>query len=262
MRLTEQQKEYFKENGYLAVDNVLSPEDVERLRRAVDELSAQAEGLTESTDRFKLKVFKDSGGKMVQQIAEPHEFGGEWMALARDKRVLDIVEDLLGPNIQLYYSMLMMKPPREGFQAPWHQDFAFFVHNRADILACQVYIDDSTLENGCIRVAPGSHKLGLLNHFKDGNFTGVLEDNPAVYDDPDKHVAVPIKAGGIILWHCLTLHASQPNRSEKPRRAVVFEYKNPEARLMGGAFNSRLEVRTVGLMVRGRDPNGDLLAPF
>ena len=56
-------------------------------------------------------------------------------------------------------------------------------------------------------------------------------------------------------------HADGGDRpDERPRRAVVFEYKNPAARLMGGAFNSQLEVHTVGLMVRGRDPNGHLLS--
>jgi ectoine hydroxylase-related dioxygenase (phytanoyl-CoA dioxygenase family) len=260
MRLTEAQREYFNEQGYLVIEDVFSPAEVENLRRSADALSAQAQGLTESTDRFKLKAF-DNGGNLVQQVAEPHELDGTWMALARDNRLLDIVEGLLGPNIQLYYSMLMMKPPREGFKAPWHQDFAFFVHNRADILACMVAIDDATLENGCLRVIPGSHKLGLLNHFKDGQFTGILQDT-AAFDDPDKQAVLPVKAGGVLLWHCLTLHSSQPNRSERPRRAIVLEYKDPEAHLLGGAFNSRLEVRTVGLMMRGRHPQGDLLAAF
>jgi ectoine hydroxylase-related dioxygenase (phytanoyl-CoA dioxygenase family) len=259
MELTQQQKESFWEQGYLLVENVLPSDVVEELRRACDRLSEQAKGLTESTERFKLKAFDSGGGNLVQQVAEPHELGGEWMSLARDSRILDVIEGLLGPNIQLYYSMLMMKPPREGFKAPWHQDFAFFVHNRSDILACMVAIDDATLENGCIHVVPGSHKLGLLNHFKDGVFTGVLTD-PTPFDDPARQVALPAKAGSLIIWHSLTLHSSQPNRSEKPRRGIVMEFKNPEVQLMGGAFNSRMEVRTVGLMVRGRHPQGDILA--
>jgi ectoine hydroxylase-related dioxygenase (phytanoyl-CoA dioxygenase family) len=73
-------------------------------------------------------------------------------------------------------------------------------------------------------------------------------------------VALPLPAGSAVLWHSLTLHSSHPNRSDRPRRAIVFEYKNPAARLLGGAFNSRMEIRTVGLMVRGRDPRGDLLS--
>jgi phytanoyl-CoA hydroxylase len=259
MSLTEQQKSQWKGQGYLSIEGLLSAGEVESLRRSVSNLEARAAGLTESNDRFILKAFNGADTKVVQQVAEPHELGGEWMALARDPRILDVVEGLLGANLQLYYSMFMMKPPAVGFTAPWHQDLAFFAHNRADVLACQVYVDDSTIENGCIRVVPGSHKQGLLNHYdEDGCFTGIVQGDTSTFDA--KEVALPIRAGGMVIWHALTLHRSHPNRSQRPRRAIVFEYKNPEARLMGGAFNSRLEVRTVGLMVRGRDPQGDLLS--
>jgi len=258
MALMQQQKEFWDENGYLVVESVLSQAELEPLRQGLERLTAQAQGLTESTDRFKLKAFESGGGNLVQQIAEPHELGAEWMALARDPRHLDVVEGLIGPNLMLYYSMLMMKPAREGFQAPWHQDFAFFVHDRANMLACQFYIDDSTQENGCIRVVPGSHKLGLINHFKGDQFTGIVQGDTSEFDK--KAIAAPVPAGGMLFWHSMTLHSSQPNRSERPRRAIVFEYKDPGARLMGGAFNSALEVRTVGLMVRGRHPRGELLS--
>jgi hypothetical protein len=87
-----------------------------------------------------------------------------------------------------------------------------------------------------------------------------VQGDTSAFDSPEGHCALPAKAGSLILWHCLTLHSSQPNRSEHPRRAIVFEYKDPAARIMGGAFNARAEVRTVGLMVRGSDPNGDLLS--
>jgi phytanoyl-CoA hydroxylase len=259
MDQVEQLKDFWRENGYLVIEEVLSLEEIESLRRSVSALEARAEGLTESTDRFKLQLFGGQG-RMVQQIADPHELGGEWTALARDPRILDVVEELIGPNIQLYYSMFMMKPPRHGLAAAWHQHLAFFAHDRADLLACQVYVDDSTVENGCLRVVPGSHKLGLLNHFRDGRFTGIFEGDASAFDDPDRHVALPVKAGGMILWHSLTLHSSHVNRSDRPRRAIVLEYKNPAARLMGGSFNGRMEVRSVGLMVRGRHPDGDLLS--
>jgi phytanoyl-CoA hydroxylase len=258
MALTDAQRAFWNENGYLAIENVLPPGEVDELRRALDRLTARADGLTESTDRFKLQAFgDDGGGRLVQQIAEPHELAPEWMALARDPRILDAIEDLLGPNILLYYSMLMMKPPRQGFRAPWHQDFAFFVHDRAALVAVQLYLDDSTLENGCIHVVPGSYKLGLLNHFRDGQFTEIVEGDTTAFDEQE--VAVPLGAGGMALWHCLTLHSSPPNLSQHPRRAIVFEYKDPSARLLGGSFSPN-EVRPAGLMVRGHEPSGALLS--
>ena len=256
--LAQDQLEFWNENGYLAIENVIPRDEVEGLRAALDRLTAHADSLTESTDRFKLQAFGDSaGGRLVQQIAEPHELGGEWMALARDARILDVVEALLGPDILLYYSMLMMKPARQGFRAPWHQDFAFFVHDRAALVAVQLYLDDSTLENGCIHVVPGSHRLGLLNHFRDDRFTEIVEGDTSAFDA--QQVALPIEAGGMALWHCMTLHSSPPNTSDRPRRAIVFEYKDPSARLLGGSFSPN-EVRPAGLMVRGRDPSGALLS--
>jgi phytanoyl-CoA hydroxylase len=258
MALSSAQLDFWNENGYLAIEDVLTPGEVDALRLALDDLTSRAHGLTESNDRFKLQAFGDSGGgSVVQQIAEPHELATEWMALARDSRILDVIEAVLGPDVLLYYSMLMMKPARQGFRAPWHQDFAFFVHDRAALVAVQLYLDDSTLENGCIHVVPGSHKLGLLNHFRDGEFVEIVEGDTSSFDE--QQIPVPVKAGGIAMWHCMTLHSSAPNVSEYPRRAIVFEYKDPSARLLGGSFSPN-EVRPAGLMVRGHDPCGGLLS--
>jgi ectoine hydroxylase-related dioxygenase (phytanoyl-CoA dioxygenase family) len=124
-----------------------------------------------------------------------------------------------------------------------------------------VAIDDASLDNGCLRVIPGSHKLGLLNHFKDGRFSGVLQGEPPL-NGHVREAALPVKAGGVLFWHSMTLHASHANRSERSRRGIIFEYKNPEARLLAGSFNARLEVRPTGLIVRGRDPNGGLLGAY
>jgi phytanoyl-CoA hydroxylase len=250
-------RRFWEENGYLVLEEVLSPSEVDSLRRSADALAARADDLTESTDRFILKTFGEDSSRLVQQVAEPHELGGEWMALARDPRILDTVETLIGPNIQLYYSMMMMKPARQGMPAPWHQDFAFFVHDRASLVACQVYLDDATTENGCIRVVPGSHKMGLLNHFKDGVFTEIVQGDTSSFDA--KEVELPVKAGGMAFWHCLTLHSSHANTTERHRRAIVFEYKDPSARLMKGSFSSG-EVRAAGMMLRGRDPRAELLS--
>jgi ectoine hydroxylase-related dioxygenase (phytanoyl-CoA dioxygenase family) len=257
LALTVDQKAFWDDNGYLAVEDVLPADEVDALRAATDRLVERADGLTDSTDRFHLRAFDDGGGRLVQMVAEPHEMGAEWMSLARDPRILDVVEELIGPNIQLYYSMMMMKPPKHGFRSPWHQDFAFFAHTRAATLAVQIYLDDSTLENGCIHVVPGSHKLGLLNHFADGEFTQIVQGDTHEFDE--RAVPLPTRAGGIAVWHGMTLHSSAPNRSDHPRRAIVFQYKDPTARLLAGSFSPN-EVRPVGLMVRGSDPSGVLLS--
>src|SRR5262245_18001697 len=121
----EEKAAFFAENGYLVVENLLGQEEVEQLRASVTAIQARANGLSASNDRFKFQLFGEET-RIVQQVAEPHEMGGEWMALARDKRILDNVELMIGPNIMLYYSMMMMKPAHAGAPAPWHQDLSFF----------------------------------------------------------------------------------------------------------------------------------------
>lgn len=259
MALTQQEVQFFQEQGYLVVEALFTEAELARFQQACDAIMQQAAGLTASTDRLKLKVFADST-KLVQQVGDPHEMSGIWLDLVKDVRLLDRVEALLGPNLLVYYSQLMLKAPRQGFTAPWHQDFAFFPHTCADLLACTVMIDAATLENGCIRVIPGSHKLGLINHYDQaGVFTGIVQDHS--HFDERTEVALPAPAGSVIFWHSLTLHASHPNRTERPRRALVIEYKDPGCRLLSGSFSSRGEVRNIGLMVRGQDPSQDLLAP-
>lgn len=260
MKLSNTQIDHFNTRGYLVVENVFSSAEVARLQQACDELAQQAHGLTASTDRFKLSVFQD-GGKLVQQVGDPHEMSGVWLDLVRDARLLDMVEGLIGSNIQVYYSQLMMKAPRQGFTAPWHQDAAFFPHGRSRVLACSVAIDDATIENGCISVIPGSHRLGLINHYDEaGVFTGIVCDHNDF--DPRTAVSLTAKAGSVLFWHSLTLHSSPPNRTDTPRRILVIEYKDPADRLLAGSFNGRAEARNIGYIVRGEDPSSDLLAPL
>jgi Phytanoyl-CoA dioxygenase (PhyH) len=94
-----------------------------------------------------------------------------------------------------------------------------------------------------------------MNHYKDDVFTDVVQGDTSAFDAAE--VAVPVKAGSAIFWHSLTLHSSHGNNTERPRRAIVFEYKDPAARLMKGSFSPG-EVRTAGTMLRGRDTRGEV----
>ncbi len=90
MKLTEQQVNFFREQGYLVVKNVFTATEVGAFQRACDELMLQAQGLSASTDRLKMKVFEDST-KLVQQVGDPHEMSGVWLDLVKDVRLLDMV---------------------------------------------------------------------------------------------------------------------------------------------------------------------------
>jgi phytanoyl-CoA hydroxylase len=261
MALSADQTLLFEQQGYLAVPNVLTTDELNELRAAAHALEERALQVAHGNGRYQFSIFGgDASARKLQQVGDPHESGREWAAVAGHAGIVDVIADLLGPNIQLYYSMLMMKPPLEGQAAPWHQDFAFFPHDSADLIACQIYLDDSTVDNGCVRVVPASHTAGLLNHYRDGRFTGKLEGAHASLDA--QAVALPMAAGGMNLWHPMLVHGSHPNRTQHARRALTLEYKDPACRLLCGSFSSKREVRPVGIMVRGTDTSGELLDPL
>ena len=89
-----------------------------------------------------------------------------------------------------------------------------------------IYLDDSTEENGCLAIVPGSHRWGPRNHLfaKDGAFSSQLEDK-SVLADSSRWLKVPVPAGGMELHHCNMLHSSTANRGTRPRSAMVIQYR-------------------------------------
>ena len=158
------------------------------------------------------------------------------------RKILDMVAQLIGPDIRHDDCKLNMKSADYGSPVEWHQDFAFYPHTNDDLLAVGVPIDDMSLENGCLMVIPGSHKGPLYDHHENDVFVGAVTD-PNCKVDPA--VPIEVKAGGISIHHARLLHGSAPNSSKKPRRLLLFQYCAVDAwPLMGvadwGAFNARI----------------------
>jgi ectoine hydroxylase-related dioxygenase (phytanoyl-CoA dioxygenase family) len=114
-----------------------------------------------------------------------------------------------------------------------------------------VYFDDSTEENGCVTIVPGSHKAGPRNHLfaKDGAFSSQLEDR-SVTADPAQWLRVPVPAGGMELHHCNMLHSSTANRGTRPRTAMVIQYRAADNAELGGnkgRVHNGLQVRGINL---------------
>ena len=101
------------------------------------------------------------GERHVRRIFNPIAHHQAFNDLIFHPRILDAVETLIGPNIQLHHTKLNLKPPASGqARFEWHQDYPFFPHTNYDLVAVAVHIDEATEENGCLRVIPGIHKLG------------------------------------------------------------------------------------------------------
>ena len=156
--LTQEQIDFYHENGYLGVENVLSAEEVADLRRTTDEFVEKSREVTEHTDVFDLEPGHTSETPRVRRIKNPVMHHIVYDQTLRHDRILDIVEQLVGPGVSHNGHKLNMKYPEFGSPVEWHQDWAFYPYTNDDLLAVGVAIDDMSLENGCLMVVPGSHK--------------------------------------------------------------------------------------------------------
>ena len=219
--LTQQQIDFYHENGYLGVENVLSEQEVADLRRVTDEFLEKSRSVTEHTDVFDLEPGHTPDAPRLRRLKDPIKQHEVYDQALRHPKVLDIVEQLIGSGVRTNGNKLNMKSPGFGSAVEWHQDWAFYPHTNDDLLAVGVAMDDMLLENGCLLVIPGSHKDRIYTHHQKGRFAGaVIEDVPGA----DAAVPIEVRAGGISIHHARTLHASAPNHSQRPRRLLLFQY--------------------------------------
>jgi ectoine hydroxylase-related dioxygenase (phytanoyl-CoA dioxygenase family) len=221
--ITTQDVDFYKENGYLLVRGVFSQEEVEEMRKAVDSIIEKAarskydrnstwQGEYMSPEELKKLVLKGFHDVQYQDAV--------FTRAAVHPRMTAVLTKLIGPNVELHHSKMLVKPPEKGAAFPMHQDYPYFPHERHTMLAASVHLDDADLENGCISVLPGSHKQGPLKHV--GRHYLDHREYPLSMGVP-----CPAQAGDVLFFNYLTIHGSGPNRSERSRRNVLFQYRDP-----------------------------------
>jgi hypothetical protein len=150
--------------------------------------------------------------------------------LATHPRILDAVEDVLGPNILIHSSTVFYKSPRDSSYVSWHQDGYYWQLTVPQLTTAWVALTDSLVENGCVRVIPGSHKLGRLAHTEaavagSNMLTSGLQIAGAVDDSQARDVT--LSAGQMSLHHVDLIHGSNPNRSDQARIGMAVRFVAP-----------------------------------
>ena len=247
--LTQDKIEFYHENGYVAVENVLTAEEVGNLRRVTDEFIQNSRELTEHTSVFDLEPNHTSTDPRVRRIKNANREHVVYDQTLRHEKILDIVSQLIGDGLRTNGQKLNMKYAGYGSPVEWHQDWAFYPHGNDDLLAVGVSFDDMTVENGALMVIPKSHRGPVYNHHQHGEFIGAVVDSNF---NPEGAVPIEVRAGGISIHHVRTLHASAPNTSSRPRRLLLSQYCALDAWPLGGipdwdTFNS--------LILRGEATN-------
>lgn len=250
MSLTQAQKLHFEQQGYLPYGRGLSDAELEALRQRSEQIARG--GADHVPPRYiqleaAFRQAEDAGLDRLDQVRKMTHlcyFDSLFEAVARKAAIVDVIEDLLGPNIKLYCDQLMMKARYYGTVTDWHQDsMAWPQFAPQDHVSCWVALDDATVENGCMTVLPGSHKWGGINPAHKARFLA----NPLVAQP----VPVELPAGSCLFHHGLNFHRTGANPTPKRRRGLALHYLRSETMYLGAASEEQR------LMTECEKPRGE-----
>lgn len=176
--------------------------------------------------------------------------------LARDPRILDMVQQLLGPDLILWSTHLFCKPGEKGREVPWHQDGQYWPIRPLATCTAWVALDKVDIGNGAMKVLPGSHRKGDYRHFQDDSPDLTLNQviDPEQYDEADA-VHLELEPGQLSLHDVHLVHGSAANTSGRRRAGLALRYMPASASFrrdlpIGGA---KFDWATIPIeLVRGR----------
>jgi phytanoyl-CoA hydroxylase len=251
--ITSQDVQFYKENGYLLVKGVFSQPEVLQMRESVERIIQRAARAKADANHAWQGDFlpPEQLKKLVLKgFHDVHYHDAAFTRAATHPNMVSVLNGIIGPNVQLHHSKMLVKPPANGAAFPMHQDYPYFPHSNHSMLAASVHLDDADMENGCLCVVPGSHKQGVLPHI--GVHYLNHKEHPISSGTP-----CPAEAGDVLFFNYLTIHGSDVNRSERTRRNVLFQYRDA----------ADLPTENVhfdwgmGLMVSGENPDFNNVKP-
>jgi ectoine hydroxylase-related dioxygenase (phytanoyl-CoA dioxygenase family) len=204
--LSKEAIEHFHNHGFISPVPVLSPEEVAHFRGCLE--------------HFEVKYPND-----VKKLKSKSHLLCPWVEdIARHPGILDVYEDLIGPNILCYSMAFRIKDPDGRTHAGWHQDGAYNPIKPILVIGA-LALAECSVAHGCLKVIPGSHKTGILPHTDTGNADSILSRGQYITADIDESKAVDIvlKPGEIGLFDAGIIHSSGVNLSDERRLIVLVE---------------------------------------
>jgi hypothetical protein len=236
-----EQVQFFRDHGYLKFGRIFSKPDMDVLRQHVDAMIA---ALPE--------------GKRPEAMDVPHFYDPWLFRYLAHPNVLDIIEDFIGPDIVLWSSHFIAKPKGDGRAVPWHTDGAYWNNrlNPMDVITLWLAVDESTVENGCMRVIPGSHKgvRAAMDAYEEVDRSTHVFGARIKPENIDETQAVDLelKIGECHFHDAWTIHGSNPNHSAKRRTGYTMRYMPANAVLRREGWNRDHRI----YLLRGQDRTG------
>ena len=251
--LSKAECQQFNDYGYLIRESAVN----ENLLAGMDEEFSEWMDLCRKHDknfgdtvdgkaRFDLEAGHTKENPKLRRVANPADISEKFQKVLWDSAVTDMVADLIGPSIRFHHCKLNTKFPGMETEVYYHQDHSYDPHTNDDMLAILLMLDDSTEENGCLRIVPGSHKK-RYSHFRDGEYVGAIDPK---YNEQFDRESVPItaKRGDVCFMHTWAVHGSRANLSKTARRLLICDYTAADAYPL---LSPALPSKYTGRIVRG-----------
>ncbi len=243
--LTPEQKSFYEKDGYLVLDQLLSERELAPARAAmmqkVDQIADDlfADGLIKN--KLEHVGFQFRLAKLFENLSDKEflKYGRSWrdripgyFVLMSNPKILDAVESLIGQELfaNPVYNVRPKVPKVAAGAVPWHQDKSYWPEaNSNPVITVWIPLVDSTHENGCLHLIPGTHRKRVVAYGSETHTgTGYLTTADAIVEQESKKrpiVALPVKAGSAILFNDRLLHSSTPNNSDHVRWSVDLRYQ-------------------------------------
>ena len=256
LELAVEERERYANEGFFVRESVFGPQDLVSFRAAAERVAQAAEhaalekamaiaaAKAADVDDYRIDgnryveaadatvQFEHASDSKAIRVVEPFvHLDPVFDAFVEDPRlIVPLCGVLDSDRVALWTDKINMKRPREGSGFKWHQDSPYWSHvcGHCDKLPnVMITLDDADRENGCFRLIPGSHKDGFLSGLDDGTALGPLFTNPNSFDEDSQWYA-EVPAGSLVVFSAHTVHGSEPNRSDRDRRAIVLTYQPPD----------------------------------
>ncbi len=216
-RLQAQEIAHYRSQGFVVPRFTLPAAQVAALRDALDELIRRNPGVR--PEKLVSAHVAGDNGEGVHGVTD-------FLALARDPEIIELVADVIGQDIILWGCHVFCKPAGEGFETPWHQDGHYWPMRPLATCTAWVALEPSTVANGCLRVIPGSHAARQLHeHLHEDRSDLTLNQRLAAGSfDEARAVDIELQPGQLSLHDVYMIHGAQANRSAQRRTGVALRY--------------------------------------
>ena len=241
----------YQDDGYCVARGLFTFEEAAAFRQAAHDLAERLSATRnlDATWGSARAAVAEAAATKILHCHDVQFYDAIFTRLIVDPRMTEIAAACIGSeNVELHHTKMFIKPPAKGSPFPMHQDAPYFPHDRHTMMAAIVHFDDAPEEKGCVRVVPGSHKLGMLEHQSEGGWHLPFAEYPI-----ESAVPVEAKAGDVLFFSYLTIHGSGVNVSNEARTTLLIQMRDPSDPPTIRTHESRGQ----GMLLRGVNPNPD-----